>query len=192
MEQSQRSPEQVYMSRYAKDLAFENLFKNFIFFVVFVITAMVSVSVWLLPKISDYRSQDLEARQQATIVAYYRKDFVGTLKDYETLEQNNISLLKHPDYTMATNNLNTLLRQHFTHIKIQEKSSRIDPLERFIHDELRVNVQAHSLSDFYAFFDGLAAISAYTQIEFPITITKNKHTFILDFGMHVDYKVMKR
>ncbi|BEG56954.1 hypothetical protein NHP21005_06420 [Helicobacter sp. NHP21005] len=191
MEQSP-SPEQAYMSRYAKDLAFENLLKNFIFFVVFVIIAVVSVTLWLLPKISNFRSQDTEARRQATIVTYQRGDFVGALQDYRALKQNNIALLVHPDYAVLTHNINALLRQHFTHIKIQTESSHIDPLEHFIRDELRVSVHARNLGDFYAFFDGLAAISAHIQIEFPITITKNKHAFALDFGMRVDYKAIER
>ncbi|BDQ28470.1 hypothetical protein [Helicobacter ailurogastricus] len=179
--------EQLYMSRYAKDLAFENLVKNFIFFIVFVVIAMVSVGLWLYPKIDDYRSQDADARQQATIVAYQRRGFVGILQSYRSLKEHNSHLLQPPDYSALINALKILLNQHFTHIKIREESSRTDPLGHFIRKKLRVSAHARNLKDFYAFFDDLVRISAHVQIEFPITITKNENAFLLDFGVHVDH-----
>ncbi|BDQ26478.1 hypothetical protein [Helicobacter heilmannii] len=182
--------EQVYMSHYAKDLAFENLVKNFSFFVVFVVVAVVSVSLWLYPEINDYRSQDTNARQQTMIVAYKRKDFVSAIQTYHTIKEKNGRLLQHPDYSAITHDLNVLLKKHFTHIKIQEQSHRIDTFGRFIYGELKVSAHARNLKDFYTFFNGLAAISVHMQVELPITITKNRDTFALDFIVHVDYKAM--
>ncbi|BCZ19266.1 hypothetical protein NHP190012_09080 [Helicobacter sp. NHP19-012] len=172
-------------------MAFERLVKNFVFFIVFVVVGVVSVSLWLYPKMIGYQSQDADARQQAMIVAYQRQNFVNALQVYRTIKQKNSRLLKHPNYAVLNNHLNTLLHKHFTHIQIRKKNRRIDLINHCIYEELRVSAHARNLDDFYAFFDGLVGFSAHMEIEFPITIAKSEHALALDFGMRVAYKAVE-
>lgn len=181
----------VQESEYSKDILFQRLVKNFIFAVVFILVALVSIHTLLWPRIEDYRTRDTEAKQKRTIASYKQEDFVTTLRTYRMLKEKNTSALKYSSYQVVSSTLNKILTKHFSQIKLQEKTRKINALEHSIHESLNIVAHTRSLKDFYNFLDELVAISTYAEIELPVTITKQKNYFIVDFNIHVEYKVTR-
>ncbi|WP_163533726.1 hypothetical protein [Helicobacter suis] len=184
--------EALFKTHYHKDIAFQGMVKNLIFGALFIIIAAGGISMVLYPKIKDFRAQDIEAKQQRIIETRQQKNFASVLRSYYSIRQENSDVLKPPSYERVANAISAILNQHFSHVQIQEKNRKIDPLGHFFHEELEVKAMANYLDDLYKFLDNIVGMSAHVQVDFPLSITKTNKAFALAFGIHIDYGAIER
>ncbi|EFX41472.1 hypothetical protein HSUHS5_1190 [Helicobacter suis HS5] len=184
--------EALFKTHYHKDIAFQGMVKNLIFGALFVIVAAGGISMVLYPKIKDFRTQDIDAKQQRIIEMRQQKNFASVFRSYYAIRQENSDVLKPPSYERVADTISAILNQHFSQVQIQEKNRKIDPSGRFFHEELQIKAMANHLDDLYKFLDSIVGMSAHVQVDFPLSITKTKKAFILAFGIHIDYGAIER